>query len=392
MNQTAPPASWVRLNLLPASVVAGYTLSSAVAIFWLPVFFADDLGFTGAQIGLLYAFNSVAGVLAALPAGLGNDRLTSRVLVMVALSVQALTFFLLRDVHAFGLVAGVFFLWSMTNALFRISMEMQMLKTDTGEQTGRRVGMFVSWRFMGMLVGTIAGGYVLQRAGFTHAFLLAGIACLFMLVPAGFLPPTQLAKATWRDYFRDLKNWRVVLFTGWLFLFTTHWGVESTCYGLFLKHGLSLDPRQMGFYMSAEFVAVAVAATWLPRRLSRHASLVPIGIGGLLLSGIGHIGMVSANVWVSVAFRAMHGFGDGALMLLMYLGFARLFNITRLGGNAGAINLAMMGGQIAGAMIAAPVGDAFNYGLPIWVSGVLLIALSVPLIGKAWLNQRAAHC
>jgi MFS family permease len=269
-----------------------------------------------------------------------------------------------------------------------MSMEMQLLKTDTGQRTGRRVGLFVAWRYGGLLVGTILAGYVLHWLDFRGAFHTMGAVCLLLVPAALYLAPTRLAKVRVREYFRDLSDLRVVLFAGWLFLFTMHWGVESTCYSLFLRREMGLSMQQMGWYMSAEFLAVAAAGLLIAPRLGRESSLTVLGFAGVMLSGLGHIGMVVGNVWVSVAFRAVHGFGDGALSVLLYLGIAKLFHIERLGGNTGALNLAMMAGQIAGAMIAGPLGEKAGYALPIWTSGVLMIALAVPLGVKAWRDRR----
>jgi MFS family permease len=282
----------------------------------------------------------------------------------------------------------VFLAWSVANNLFRQSMEMQLLKTDTGARTGRRVGLFVAWRFGGLLAGTILAGYLLHWLDFRGSFrALAGVGVL-LLAPACLLPPTRLAPVRLADYFADLRDLRVLLFAGWMFLFTTHWGVESTCYSLFLRRTMGLSLRSMGWYMSAEFAAVVAAALFVAPRLGRRLSLTNLALGGVALSGVGHIGMTIGNVWISVAFRAVHGLGDGALAVLLYVGFSRLFNIERLGGAAGAINLAMMIGQIAGAMIAGPVGEKFGYALPIWTSGVLLLALATPLAAKSWRDRR----
>lgn len=370
-----------RRDLLPGLLMGMYMVGNAVTTMWLPVYF-DILGYTGTQIGVLFSSYAAASLMAALPAGLGNDRLTSRVLVPAALVLQGATLFLMGLVELYPAYLLVYFAYSFGNNSFRISMEMQLLKTDTGQHTGSRVSAFVAWRFGGLAVGMFVIGYLLDKLDFPRTFYLSAACCLALLVPALFLQPTRPAKSKLRMYLKDLKNRRVLLFVGWLFLFTTHWGVENTCYSLFLRKDLELSLIQMSWYISGEFFAIILTALLLAPRMNRLKRLTSLGIFGLALSGIGQIGMVYPQVWISFAFRSLHGVGDGAITILMYLGLARLFNIERLGGNSGVINLAMTAGMIAGALIAGPLGGAVSYSLPIWTSGVLVLLLAGPVLGK----------
>ncbi|NLH49104.1 MAG: MFS transporter [Myxococcales bacterium] len=383
-----PPHSRSQTDWLPSLIVGGYGLFTSVMFFFMPIYFADELGFSGIQIGQLYSVLALAGFLAALPAGLGNDRLTSRSLIIGALVVQGGALFLLNRVSLFPVVLAIYFVWSITNNVFRLSAEMQMLKSDTGERTSQRMSLFLACRFGGLAIGTFFAGYVLYRLDFRGTFLLIGLFCLFLIVPAYRLAPTPIAKNRLSAYWGDLKSWPVILFIGWMFLFTTHWGVEYTCYGLFLKRELHLSLTQMGHYMCVEYLAVLATALLIGPRMGRPGALTAYGIAGLLLSGVGHIGMVNHHVAVSLAFRALHGVGDGIIMVLTYLGIARLFDVNRMGGNAGAINLAMTLGMITGALIAGPLGEKVRYSLPIWVSGILLLLLALPLVAKTRLGKR----
>ncbi|MDP8225456.1 MAG: MFS transporter [Candidatus Lernaella stagnicola] len=354
-------------------------LFSAVTVFWLPVYFSDVLGFSGAQIGLLFALNAVTGMLAAFPAGLGNDRLSSRFWVVLGLLTQAVTLVWFDHVEAFAICIVAYFFWSMTFSLFRISIETQMLKTDSGDKTAQRIGVFVAWRFGGLGVGSLLAGFLLTRFGFHVTFMFVAIVCVVLIVPALLLPRTPVRRVNLREYAADFMDRRVLLFVSWMFLFCTHWGSEYTCYSLFLKKSLGLSLRQMGAYMAVEFSAFLFVGLLLAPRLRTMAIRNACLIGGLLASGIGLLGMVSSNVFVSVSFRFVHGLGDATMMVLIYLGIARLFNAERIGGSTGVVNLAMMTGLIVGALVASPVGEHFGYGVPIWASGMMLVLLALPV-------------
>jgi MFS family permease len=365
---------------LPSALFGVYSMLTGVAVFWLPIYLQDELGFSGSEIGLVFAVLAVAGTIAAVPAGFSNDRITSRTMVIAALTMQGATLFLFGSVSTFWTFLAVYFVWAIAFNVMRISMEMQVLKHDTGENTARRIGLFVSWRFGGLALGMVLAAVLFQTLDFRLTFKVVAVACLALLLPALLLPPTKVSRHTVRAYLGDLKSLKVLLFVGWMMLFTTHWGAEQTCYSLFLRHNLGLSLTGIGFYMGVEFATIIAAAALFGPRLARpNSRLVTTVLLGLFLSGVGHLGMVVDNVWVSVAFRIIHGFGDGAIMIVLYLGVTRLFAVERLGGNAGVINLAMTTGAIAGALIAGPVGEKFGYEVPFFASGIVLLLLMIPV-------------
>lgn len=375
---TAPQARF-HTEWLPSTIFGVYMIFSAVTNFWLPIYFSDILGFSGAQIGVLFALNAVTGMLAAFPVGLGNDRARSRQWVLIALSAQAVTMILLGRVRLFLPALAVFFGWSLTFSLFRISLETQLLKTDDGRATGRRVGLFVALRFGGLGLGTALAGYLLTFFGFRTTFLLIAVVTLLLLIPSFWLPPTPLAQSRFADYLKDLRSPRVLLFVGVMFLFAIHWGSEYTCYSLFLKHNLNLSLQGMGWYMALEFVSFLFIGFFIAPRLTANSPLEKYLAVAFLASGIGLVGMVNPFVPLSAFFRMLHGAGDALTMVMLYVGIARLFDIRRRGGNTGAVNLAMMFGLIIGALIAGPLGERFGYGIPIRLSGLLLLLISLPL-------------
>jgi hypothetical protein len=136
--QTKPEFTSVRTDWLPSIVVGVLMLFSAVGAFYLAIYFKENLHYSGAQIGVLFALQAVTGVLAALPAGFGNDRITSRTMIVIGLLLQATGFILLGSVREFGWLLIVFMVWSLVSAVLKLSLDVQVLKTDNGERTGRQ--------------------------------------------------------------------------------------------------------------------------------------------------------------------------------------------------------------------------------------------------------------
>ncbi|HSA24801.1 MAG TPA: MFS transporter, partial [Myxococcota bacterium] len=308
----------LRADWLPGLLAGLVLVATSVAGFFLTLHLKDGLGFSGLQIGLLYALQAAMGVLAALPAGLGNDRLTSRTLVGVGLLGQALGLWGMGAARAYPLFLLVFVVYSLSNWVFKLSLDVQVLKTDCGERTGARLGLYQSLRYGLLAVGTVATGYLLARLDFTWTmFAVAGLSALLAGLALA-LPPTRVARVRLQDYRADLGDRRVLLFALWLFLFTLHWGAETTSYGLFLRVDLGLGLEGIGWYLAVEYAAIIPAVLWAGRRACDLPHLRRLAVLGLLASGLGHVGMVFEPVALSVSFRALHGLGDGIMLIVMY--------------------------------------------------------------------------
>ncbi|MEW6079663.1 MAG: MFS transporter [Thermodesulfobacteriota bacterium] len=382
--------SGVRADWFPVAVLSLYTVAVSITTFFVTVFFKEAMGFSAFQIGLLISIQAMTGILAAFPAGAGNDRFSSHLLITGSLVIQALCFFALATARSFTAVALFYMTWGLFSWVFRLSMDVYFLKTDTRNAIGRRIGFYQSWRFAGMITGTIGTGYIIDRLNFSGAFTIVAGVCVALALVSAFMPATVVARVRLADYRADFSSRRVLFFSFWVLLFASHWGAEQTCYALFLRNDLGLSFRGLGWYFAAEYVAIIIALTLAGQVVGAKAGFRKLAVSGLLLSGLGNIGMVMKPVSVSVLFRAVHGLGDGFMVVVMYYGISRLFSLAHLGGNAGLVHLFSMVGYIIGAMVYSPVGASFGYGHPLWVSGLLTMLLALPVVIISRDNRRKA--
>lgn len=367
------------INQLPMMILGFYMIVISITCFFLTLYFKDTLAFSGNQIGMLFSIQAVTGMLAALPAGIGLDRISSRTIAVAGLLIQGICFVFMGLVQSFFVYAGVFLVWSLSSWVFRMSIDVHVLKTIDKEIPAHQIGIFQAWRFMGLTIGILIAGYAIRYLDFSISLMAAGGFCFLLMLPAFFLPPTSVKRIWLSDYKKDFSNRTAQLFSLWMLLFATHWGAEQTCYGLFLKYNLNLSSIGMAWYIGSEFVVILFTMLKAPKHMNQESGLLKIALLGLLTSGIGHIGMVVPFVWLSVLFRMLHGIGDGCMLLIFYFGIAKLFPTEHLGGNTGIVNLATMIGYVAGAMLYGNFGEAFGYGHPLWISGVTTILLIPPL-------------
>ena len=375
-----PASHGEKTNWIATFLICAFTLCTSVCGFFFTVFLKESHGYSGFQIGLLTAIQAVCGMLAAFPAGLGNDRFSSRALVGVSLLVMAVTLPAMAGLRLYPAFAAIYATWALSISVFRLSLDVQVLKSGHDQGTSRRLGIYHAGRFLGACLGTIGTGYLIRKIDFESTLWVVGAASLALLPAVIFLSRTPVGKRKMSDYRADLSSREVLLFAGWLFFFCTHWGAELTSYPLFLRTDLRLSLVEMGWYMSAEYVAITVAVLLSARPIREPENFRKFVILGLLASGAGMIGVIARPVALSLSFRVLHGFGDGVMLLVTYLGISRLFAVERIGGNAGFINLVTMAGLVAGSLFYGPLGERFGYGLTQWLAGGLILALSLPFL------------
>ena len=362
---------------LLSSLSMGGAFALATTAFFMPVYL-KKIGFSGQEIGLLYALFSLTSIVTSFPSGLASDRFLARNLVALALLLMGFSLTVQSLVTRFVLFAAAYLLYGLGQNLFRVSLDALLLKT-LPQKVGQTYGIFNGMRMLGFTLGGLAGGFLLGRYDFVYTLRLVAALYVCMSFSWFLLPRTVPVRFGLKTYWADFSEARVLVFALWLYLFYLHWGAEFTSYGLFLRENLGLSLTGMGLYMSAEFAMVGLSSVFNGFRLEKGASLHQTAALGLLCSGLGHMGMIIEVLPVSLAFRLLHGFGDGTIMVLSYVGIAKLFRLERIGGNSGLITLSIMLGSFTGSLVFGPLGARYGYQWPLFISGVITLCL-IPIV------------
>jgi MFS family permease len=354
--------------------IGAYSAVIACIYFLLPLYLKSTLQFTGGQIGLLYAVLSLNAIVVAFPVGVLGDRYPARILTRLGLAGTGLALWGLAWMGRFWPFLAVFIGFGLSIQLFRQSLDILLFKEEHPDAV-RRFGEFNAMRMGGMMLGALAGGALFAALDFpvTLKFFAAGVVLLILFTPR--LPLTRGVRAPLFQYGRDFWARPVLFFATWLFLFTLHWGAEATSLGLFLDYNLGLSPLGVGAYMAGEFGVVSLTAYLYGRFWAGRLRPLSFLALALIFSGAGHIFMTYPVLPWSFAWRAVHGFGDGLILMETYTTIARLFKVDRIGGNASLISLATTLGVFAGSLIFGPLGATYGYQLPLILSGAVSLAL-----------------
>ncbi|MBW1992240.1 MAG: MFS transporter [Deltaproteobacteria bacterium] len=358
--------------------IGAYSAIISCLYFFLPLYLKGGLHFSGSQIGLLYGILSLNSLLAAFPVGVTGDRYPARYLTRAGLLGTAASLLLLSQARSFWPFLAVFWAFGLSLAFFRQSLDIMLFKDNPGS-TALRFGHYNAWRMGGMTTGILAGGALLSFLTFPATLEFWAVFLLLLLAATLRLPATRAVRTTLRQYGEDFLTRPVLFFATWLFLFTMHWGAEGTSLGLFLQSTLGLTPMGIGLYMAGEFTIVALTAYLYGRFWDGRWPPLKFLILALATSGLGHIFMTYPSLAWSFGWRAVHGVGDGLIMMLTYTTIARLFQVDRVGGNSGLIALTCTLGTFSGSMLYGPLGAAWGYQFPLIISGTLSLAL-IPMV------------
>ena len=125
----------------------------------------------------------------------------------------------------------------------------------------------------------------------------------------------------------------------------------------------------MGLYMGIAIITMALTVQIIAKFLHKWKAKY-ILLLGLFASGTGHILMTINKPIISGLFRIWHEIGDAAMFFFIYYGITKLFDLKRIGGNAGIFSLTSTMGAAIGAIVFGPLGAYHGYSIPLIISGV----------------------
>lgn len=162
-------------------VTFGANIIGGVFFTYLPLL-AHDRGLDVGQIGMVFLLQSVSNAVSRIPFGALSDRLGRR-------QYQALVGVLLASISIAGFVSARTFFHFLLAAIC-LGMSLAIAFTSIGaliaETTEHRVrglamGGYNSFIYFGLMAGSIGLGPVIESAGFSFGFMLAGAINLFFV-------------------------------------------------------------------------------------------------------------------------------------------------------------------------------------------------------------------
>lgn len=360
-------------NLRKAGVLLFLISLVHTFIFVIVPIYLSASGLTGYEIGVLVSIYAVTTVFVSFPTGFVNDRWTVRLTMVTGVILTSAFLAGLSLADSFLAFIPLYFIGGLGWNLSEVSVRTVFYKARTEGKDGGKFGSYHLVRICGAALGVLAGGVMVFFLDFSLAMLWLGVIYLLLIPLISFHSQTS-SRIRLGQYRKDILNRRVLLIGAVILLFATHWGAETTSYGLFLKNNLNLDLFMIGIYNAGSVIFLGISAYLFGRRIdSGKANLRNIFFAGMLISGVFHILHTIPVLPLSFAFRVLHEVGDGMAMVSMFFWISRLFGRERIGGNSSLMFTLTLIGQVAGSLIYGPMGYLMGYHVPLIISGMVAI-------------------
>ncbi len=356
--------------------------------------FAESLGASPERIGLIVSVSTLTGVLLKLPSGALSDIYGRRLLLRIGVVAFGLPPFLYPFITNLDALTALRFLHGFATAIFAPSALATVAELYR-ERRGAALGTYTACTQSGSLLGPFLGGYLIHAAGFSTAFVTAGIfGCigmvLFYSLHLNVAVPQRKEQGTavvlsemWKGFAAVAKNNKVLITSmtdaakmianGALMAFLPLYGVSA-----------GLNPGEVGLLFSIQ-AGTSFFSKPIMGRISDRVGRQPLIILGLFICAgtfvcIPHVSMFPFLLMLSAGF----GFGEAVVSSSSSALVADSSEFKRLGAGMGMQGTIMDIGHASGPLLAGLLIARMSYGGAFMVIAGMQLAAAVVF----WLAMR----
>jgi MFS family permease len=350
--------------------------------------FAESLGASPERIGLIVSVSTLTGVLLKLPSGALSDIYGRRFLLRIGVVAFGLPPFLYPFITNVDALTALRFLHGFATAIFAPSALATVAELYR-ERRGAALGTYTACTQSGSLLGPFLGGYLIHAAGFSTAFVTAGIfGCigmvLFYSLHLDVSVPQRKEQGTavvlsemWKGFTAVAKNNKVLITSmtdaakmianGALMAFLPLYGVSA-----------GLNPGEVGLLFTVQALTSFFSKP-IMGRISDRVGRQPLIILGLFICAgtfvcIPHVSMFPVLLLLSAGF----GFGEAVVSSSSSALVADSSEFKTLGAGMGMQGTIMDIGHASGPLLAGLLIANLSYPMAFAViAGIQLVAAGV---------------
>jgi MFS family permease len=381
-----------RVFPLVAAIVLVDTAFFAAIVPLLP-HYADTLGLSQSEAGVLTASYAAGTLLGALPGGICAARYGVRSTVLAGLIVLAASSFVFGFGENAGVLGGARFAQGVGGAFSWAGGLAWLIGTAPAERRGAVIGSAIAAAVFGVMIGPVLGAAAVEL-GPRWVFGAVGVAAIVLALWATRVPPAAVAGHGVSGLFRVRRGalWAAVWLVTLPALFA---GAIEVLLPLRLD-ALGAGALAIGAIFLVGAIVEATISPIVGRLSDRRGRLTPIKLGlaaavvvGVLLPLIGELALMVAGSLAIIAALAM--FWAPAMALLSDVSEESGLD---QGLAAALMNLAWAGGHVGGGALGGPLadagGDELAYALLVaaCLITLLVIAARRPIAGVAVAEAR----
>ncbi len=362
----------------------------------LPLF-ADHLGASEADIGLIAAASTVVGILVSLPAGALSDLWGRRRVILLAMAVFASAPFLYLPVTGVWGLVGVRVYHGLATAIFgpvALALVADLFSSERGEKmgwyssatlVGRSLAPFVG----GAVLGVFAVGEAISFQGVQVVYVVCGLGGVVALVLSLRLPiraetsadeVSPTAGQKWREVRLGLKE--VLSHPGILFTSATEavqyfaYGAMETFLPLYaLRIGLST--YEIGLLLGLKVVVLTLTKPVMGRFSDRHGRRGQIAVG-LLVAAVGLVLVPFCHsFWLLLPIVLAFGLSMATVTASTAALVSDLARAGSYGAALGTMSTIMDIGHASGPVVSGLLIKRYGYGVGFPAVGLVLALVSL---------------
>ncbi|HEY6085100.1 MAG TPA: MFS transporter [Nitrospira sp.] len=356
--------------------------------------FAESLGASPERIGLIVSVSTLTGVFLKLPSGALSDIYGRRFLLRIGVVAFGLPPFIYPFITDLNALTVLRFFHGLATAIFAPSALATVAELYR-ERRGAALGTYTACTQSGALLGPFIGGYLIYAAGFSTAFVTAGVfGCvaivLFYSLHLDVATPrvkekgfSSVVAEMWKGFVVVARNKRVLITSstdaakmianGALMAFLPLYGVS-----------VGLNPGEVGLLFTVQSFTSFFSKP-IMGRVSDRVGRQPLIVLGLLICAatfvcIPHVSLFPLLLLLSSVF----GFGEAVVSSSSSALVADSSEFKTLGAGMGMQGTIMDIGHASGPLLAGILIAHMSY------SGAFAIIAGVQLLAAAvfWLMMR----
>ena len=353
----------------------------------MPIY-AEDLGATYTQIGLLSSAWSISRLIFSAPAGRFSDTVSKKKVIMAGLFVYAVVSLLYTVAWNFNSLLSFRFLHGLGSAMtMPVAMAYAAELSPKGEE-GKYMGTITTAMFSGMGLGPMIGGSLTDAFDLSAPFyVMSGLTALSLAMIIAYLPESGSsvdAEGKPRPSFRKVLSNRVIL-SSFVFRSVNALGRGSIMSFLTLYLSSTVADGGLGLSITAAGTILSVGqltSAFLQRPFGvladKYDKIKLIILGGI----VGTLGMVaipfSGTFWEVLAARLLFAVGSAMLVPSISAIAAIEGRELGIGTTMSVMQSAMSLGMIAGPLLSGILADRLSL-RPIFFVGSAISLLGLGL-------------
>jgi len=356
--------------------------------------FAESLGAGPERIGLIVSVSTLTGVFLKLPSGALSDLYGRRMLLRVGVVAFGLPPFIYPFVSDLNVLTVLRMVHGLATAIFAPSALATVAELYR-ERRGAALGTYTACTQSGALLGPFIGGYLAYAAGFSSAFVTAGMfGCIAIVIfyslhlhqPSPRVQEKGMAPVLaemWRGFVVVGRNKKVLITSstdaakmianGALMAFLPLYGVS-----------VGLNPGEVGLLFTVQAMTSFFSKP-IMGRVSDRVGRQPLIITGLLICAatfvlVPHVSIFPVLLMISAGF----GFGEAVVSSSSSAFVADSSEFQTLGAGMGMQGTIGDIGHASGPLLAGLLIANMDYA---WAFGIIAF-IQVAAAGIFWVTMR----